>query len=199
MAMTSSDDATVIQKQHKRPCHDCPFRRAALVGWLGGSTPEEYLRLAHTETVIDCHACVGPKGQALQCAGVAVYRANVLKSPPEGAIELPKDKANVFATPMEFLSHHAGKPVTVQDVTKAFVPPEFRSKGKKVKKRSKTKRVEIESPVILLERAIRAAIDQCAELKGMSEAAHHETVIEALDLIRMGSVMRLGELAEDEI
>lgn len=123
MSMTSIDNATAIPQQHDNPCHDCPFRRKALAGWLGGDTPEEYLRLAHAETVVDCHAHVGPNGESLQCAGLAVYRANTYKRPPDEALTLPRDTFRVFATPMEFLVHHRGQAVTSDDVAAVFRPP----------------------------------------------------------------------------
>jgi hypothetical protein len=87
--------------QHTKPCSDCPFARGALPGWLGGSTPEEYRRLAHADTIVDCHAI-----RKTQCAGLAIYRANVVKRPPEGALVLSADREAVFATPMEFVAHH---------------------------------------------------------------------------------------------
>ena len=114
MSMTSSDEASALPHQHANPCHDCPFRRNAIAGWLGDSTPEGYIALAHSETIIDCHALVGPREAPLQCAGVAIYRANTLKFPPRGAIVLPKDKERVFETPMEFLAHHNSGPPFVK-------------------------------------------------------------------------------------
>jgi len=43
-----------------------------------------------------------------QCAGLAVYRRNICKSPRpgSGALVLDSDKLNVFANPMEFMDHH---------------------------------------------------------------------------------------------
>lgn len=87
--------------QHTKPCPDCPMARKSLRGWLGGSTPEEYVRLAHSDVVVPCH-CV----KDVQCAGMAIYRRNVAKRCDPPNLVLEKDKDLVFATPAEFLAHH---------------------------------------------------------------------------------------------
>ncbi len=87
--------------QITKPCTDCPMARTALSGWLGGSSPEEYRRLAHSDAIVDCHV----HGN-VQCAGMAIYRRNVCKRVEPPGLVLPGDIAKVFATPMEFLEHH---------------------------------------------------------------------------------------------
>lgn len=101
--LITSDEARPCAGQPTRPCSDCPMARDALPGWLGGATPEEYARLAHSDTVVSCHTLKGP-----QCVGMAIYRANVVKRCDPPNLRLPKDTAAVFATPMEFLQHHGG-------------------------------------------------------------------------------------------
>lgn len=54
------------------------------------------------------------------------------------------------------------------------------------------------SAVEALEKAIRDAIANCRELKGMSERTHFETVDEAIDLIREGVTMRIEELNNED-
>ncbi len=98
MTMTNIDEAVVGKAQHTKPCHDCPMRRNALPGWLGGATPNEYRTLCHSETPVDCHAISGQ-----QCAGVAIYRTNVVQ---RAEFRLPADRDTVFATPMEFVEWH---------------------------------------------------------------------------------------------
>jgi hypothetical protein len=71
-----SDEAPVSNVQHTHPCTDCPFARTALPGWLGAATREEWVQTLHSDSRIDCHAINGP-----QCAGAAIYRANVCKMP----------------------------------------------------------------------------------------------------------------------
>lgn len=107
--LTLASDATPIARQHTKPCHDCPWRRECLPGWLGGATPDEWLACVHGEARIDCHAHVMADGSGAQCAGVAIYRGNVCKSMRDKRIMvLPADRERVFATPMEFKAHHEG-------------------------------------------------------------------------------------------
>ena len=99
-------EAAPASKQLTKACSDCPLRRDAMNGWLGGATPEEYARLCHSDHVVECHVHAGSR-----CAGLAIYRSNVAKfQPPEH--KLPKDHEAVFSTPMEFIDHHQAKPGT---------------------------------------------------------------------------------------
>lgn len=77
------------------------MRRKALPGWLGGATPNEYRSLCHSHEPVFCHAI-----RNTQCAGVAIYRANVVQ---RADFQLPADREAVFATPMEFVEWHTDK------------------------------------------------------------------------------------------
>lgn len=58
-----------------------------------------------------CHVLKGA-----QCAGLAIYRANVCKSPRDpNAIKLPADREKVFATPMEFRMQHCDRMPSSRD------------------------------------------------------------------------------------
>jgi hypothetical protein len=65
----------------------------------------------HGEARIDCHVKLGA-----QCAGVAIYRTNVCKSPrdPE-IITLPADRDAVFGSAVEFREHHESGPLVEPD------------------------------------------------------------------------------------
>lgn len=102
MALTSTSDALPQVEQHTKPCHDCPWRREALPGWLGGTPPAEWLQAAHSDCVVECHT----KTSGHQCAGIAIYRRNVCKNAYPPNLKLPADKAAVFAWPSEFKEHH---------------------------------------------------------------------------------------------
>lgn len=103
--LISRDEGERVRGQHRSPCSDCPFRRDALKGWLGGSTPAEFLDIALGDSTYGCHVKLGA-----QCAGMAIFRANVCKSPRDPrALHLPSDKTRVFAWPAEFLAHHQKK------------------------------------------------------------------------------------------
>ena len=100
--LISSDQAVHAKRQHKTPCSDCPWARTALNGWLGGAAVEDWLREAHGERQVPCHTLNGA-----QCAGIAIYRRNVCKSPRNpDALCLPADREKVFSSPMEFTAHH---------------------------------------------------------------------------------------------
>lgn len=101
----TTEEAIRTKLQHKKPCADCPFARTAINGWLGGNTPEEFLTVAHFDGRIDCHSTTNQ-----QCAGAAIYRANVCKQVIDpNILELEFNKEIVFATPTEFLNHHKQK------------------------------------------------------------------------------------------
>lgn len=95
-------DAKPKKKQHTSPCSDCPFARKSLPGWLGSTTAEQWIQALHGEARIECHTVSNQ-----QCAGAAIYRANVCKAPrTAGVLQLPPDPIKVFAWPLEFLTHH---------------------------------------------------------------------------------------------
>lgn len=104
--LVTSDQAVPAKGQHSKPCSDCPWARTALCGWLGSNTIDEWIAMAHGETRIDCHTRTGA-----QCAGAAIYRANVAKSPRDQTLlRLPRDAEHVFATANEFFEHHSSAP-----------------------------------------------------------------------------------------
>lgn len=102
-------------RQHKTPCAECPFRRVAAAGWLGGFTADEFKWMAEAERRMPCHTRMkkfdgvdyNNPGTAPQCAGRAIYWANQCKLPrsPE-LLRLPRDPVAVFSWPHEFVAHH---------------------------------------------------------------------------------------------
>lgn len=99
--LISSNEAVEAKAQHTKPCSDCPWARNALPGWLGNMTAPQWVQAAHGEAVVECHALTG-----VECAGLAIYRANVAKLPRFSSLRLPADRVKCFATPDEFLYHH---------------------------------------------------------------------------------------------
>lgn len=97
------------------PCNDCPWRRNAVRGWLGPQTAEEWIILAHSDEEIACHQTIPdgfddseqPTDDLTACAGAAIFRANVCKSPRMIDYSLPADRSKVFSWNNEFLEHHA--------------------------------------------------------------------------------------------
>ena len=108
--MKDGTERDEVERQHEKPCGDCPWRRASLPGWLGILTADQWIRHAHGESLIECHALEGPGGAPLQCAGSAIYRRNVCKSPRDRAIlRLEADRMRVFDSPHDFKKHHEGE------------------------------------------------------------------------------------------
>jgi hypothetical protein len=101
----SSEDAIDAKCQHTSPCSDCPWTRKSLNGWLGSLSADEWVRIAHSDSVVDCHTLRGA-----QCAGIAVYRRNVAKMAYPPNLKLEADRVNVFANPMQFVEHHSKVP-----------------------------------------------------------------------------------------
>lgn len=104
--LVSSDEAEQAVGQHKLPCADCPWARKAMNGWLGSTSVEQWVQDAHGEVRIECHTLLGA-----QCAGAAIYRANVCKSVRDpDVLKLKPNRELVFGTPKEFREHHAKLP-----------------------------------------------------------------------------------------
>jgi hypothetical protein len=102
------------------PCRECPLRRDSAPGYLGGYTPEMYLKVMHGPASIACHSSPGfhegDVGRQRHCTGVAAYRANVghicqvigHTTGAQSATEaIGPDRDTYFATPEEFTAHHA--------------------------------------------------------------------------------------------
>jgi hypothetical protein len=113
----------MANKQHKTPCAQCPFRRTAAAGWLGGLTPDDFKAMADSEARMPCHVRAdrlsgvdyaaaqqpGTVEHGLpQCAGRAIHWANQCKVPrtPGVLLELPPDPVGVFQWPFEFVAYH---------------------------------------------------------------------------------------------
>lgn len=105
-------------KHMQAVCKQCPWSRTVEPGALGGSPPETYLGQAAGPFILPCHLHCDfddPDWKAKtvdtpQCAGAAIYRANVGMAqylPPQ-VHRLNPDVDTVFATSVEFLAHHKG-------------------------------------------------------------------------------------------
>lgn len=107
----------------KKPCKECPFRRKSMAGWLGASSPEQFMAATLNDHPMPCHTTVDyedPKwkekwdkdvrsnnGDSRYCAGAAIFFANMFKlSRDAKRPRLPEDRAAVFSAPQEFLRYH---------------------------------------------------------------------------------------------
>lgn len=122
----------------KAPCNACPWRVNSAPGWLGDSTPVEFLQQSESEIRMPCHLHVNYEradwseqaDKAPQCAGRAVHFANRCKSPqnPE-LVNLPADREAVFSNPQAFIDHHSQYSPTTPVIT--LVGPLVRVIGSK--------------------------------------------------------------------
>ncbi len=109
----------------KVPCVECPLRRDANPGALGGWTPTMYLTALHGPADIACHLSKGfgsDLSKQRSCAGVAAYRAslNVTSAHPLSHARAASDYVRglgaggdrraldmCFDSPNAFMLHHA--------------------------------------------------------------------------------------------
>lgn len=115
-----SDDLELIPGElghppAKKMCAECPLNRGAIKGYLGGYTPEQYIRMMHSDASVACHMSKGfhERRHDLQrhCTGVAHYRANAHKLPRTGGAQQAvltagENHEEVFSNPEEFRAHH---------------------------------------------------------------------------------------------
>lgn len=104
----------------EKPCNDCPWRRIALVGWLGPFASHQWVFIAQSDKPIACHKTIlrvnedgigdWTNPEMRQCRGAAIFRANICKSPRDPEVVTgPVDKDAVFASVAEFTAHHEGE------------------------------------------------------------------------------------------
>lgn len=101
--------------QHTQPCGGCPWTRTVTPGALGGSLPETFIGQVHGPFWLPCHRRCDfsdPNWKTnyatAQCAGAAMYRANLGLQLSPALLQLTENRAAIFATDEEFLAHHKG-------------------------------------------------------------------------------------------
>lgn len=98
-----------------RPCSDCPFRRKAVPGWLGHSSPEGFIDCMQRDEPLPCHQTIDYEDKhwlskwmaqesGKMCAGALIFMANKLQRHPFKRMD--KDPVNVFTNSLEFVRHH---------------------------------------------------------------------------------------------
>lgn len=112
-----SDDTKKLQQ----PCNACPYIKTVIPGATGGSDPEVYIGQGHGPFWLPCHKNCDFSNpnwkdnyQVQQCAGAAIYRANIDRSDlmPGSLHKLPKN-AKVFGSPEELYAYH--KQITIEE------------------------------------------------------------------------------------
>jgi len=90
-----------MEKIRSEACRECPWRRAAAPGWLGGHAADDFAAAARGDHPIVCHL-----KQSEQCFGAAKVRRNICKMPRHAASLPEGDRENFFASLQEFTDHH---------------------------------------------------------------------------------------------
>lgn len=105
---------------HKTPCYECPWRRTALAGWLGGHPAEYYADAVAAGEVPACHRQDhGPESDTTAfCVGALTCMANQAMVPKcqhkgqelaaQSRDEVGKDSM-VFTHHAEFYEHHTDR------------------------------------------------------------------------------------------
>lgn len=97
------------------PCKECPWRRKAPAGWLGGLSIEWFTRRAQVQSPVACHMTVGGTGEPRLCTGYAQALANACSLPrdPQLAAEVRTagQSPEVFRSAREFDAHHRASPL----------------------------------------------------------------------------------------
>jgi len=95
-----------------KPCPACPWVRNSEPGALGGSPAETYVGQAILPFWLPCHSSANYAGKASdvnqvqECAGAAIFRANIGVKSPDALLSMPADREIAFSTPAEFYAHH---------------------------------------------------------------------------------------------
>ena len=114
----------------RKPCKECPFSKTIEPGRTGNSSPTILIGQAYGPFFLPCH--MDPaytrdrrSTDLLQCAGAAVFRANVgvAEKMPEALLQLPASH-DAFETPEELIAHHAKVTVEVANMFLSEFPPE---------------------------------------------------------------------------
>lgn len=108
-----------MQMPAKIPCRECPLRKDAAPGFLGGYTPEMYLDALFSPASLACHCSKGfhegDIAKQRHCTGVAGFRANMnlrTGTSADRAIHAviegyPRNlREDFFENPTQFYNHH---------------------------------------------------------------------------------------------
>lgn len=102
-----------MNKPCAKPCPECPWRKTSAPGWLGASTPVEFLQQSEAGIHMPCHMQVDYERpdweeqaeNAPACRGRLIHIANRCKRMP-GLPAVEKDDS-FFFDPQAFIDHHS--------------------------------------------------------------------------------------------
>lgn len=138
-------------KQREKSCGSCPFSKTSKPGGLGGSPITTYLGQIIGPFMLPCHNQKGYEGNdtpigAEQCAGAAVFRANlgIADRMPDMLLHLEAGSdPNVFETLPEFIRHHQPEASVNKIAAMMALLPEFlQDELAKAAAKGRTRRVQ---------------------------------------------------------
>lgn len=104
-----------LEPHCKTPCIECPFRKDALRGFLGGFSVQETIECAKSESEFHCHLTREDGLQPKTCAGRMLFVSNLGKSFRNQELEkirkflkesTPEEIKNTILSYREFIQHH---------------------------------------------------------------------------------------------
>jgi len=116
-----------MKLKHIEPCKECPWRKCAPAGWLGGNDPYTYADMVQFNTASNCH--MHPKGEPVFCAGSLAVLNNSCTAAryPEGAEEAAEavgTREDCFQWVKDFYEHHSGGKPYVHAMSRAIAAKE---------------------------------------------------------------------------
>jgi hypothetical protein len=114
-----------MELKHKKPCKECPWRKNSAKGWLGNSTPEQFVQQLHQGAKLPCHLGVDYEDPAWQdkledapyCAGALAAMDKICKLPHDrehvaamNEVCAEVDPDEILSAFGEFQEHHNSAP-----------------------------------------------------------------------------------------
>lgn len=98
-----------IKCRHTEPCAECPWRKKAPAGWLGGNDPLVYADTVHAGVVPQCHMTDDNPVPSM-CAGALATINNSCKLPMNKEVVMAMEKVgrrdDCFKFASDFYTHH---------------------------------------------------------------------------------------------
>jgi len=132
------------RKQHETPCAACPFSKTCKPyaddrAALGNSSPFVYVGQANGSFTLPCHSthdytqleerlAAAQPGSGCECAGAAIFRANIGLRYAERLLHLPANlgpDSPVFGSFTEFVAHHYKIPIDTANMIVHDLPPDL--------------------------------------------------------------------------
>ena len=118
----------------KNPCTECPFNKNTKLSRhqaLGGAEPEVYVGQIYGPFWLPCHMDKNYKSkesrpdEVTQCAGAAIFRANLGLSEimPDKMLKLEKHHPDVFESVQEFISYYLDVSIQEAEFLHKLFPP----------------------------------------------------------------------------